>query len=463
MFLDFYHLREQPFGVAPDPAYLYLSQTHREALASLSYGIKADRGFMALIAEPGMGKTTVLYQLLEELRDSARTVFLFQTQCDSREFFRYLLTELGIDSPQVGLVAMHNKLNEVLFREMLAGRRFVLVVDEAQNLGESVLETIRLLSDFERPNAKLLQIVLSGQPPLAGKLAQPGLLQLRQRISILSCLKQLSAAETASYIGHRLKVAGYCGGLLFAPDALATIAERSQGIPRNINNLCFNTLSLGHARGQQTISAQIVQEVLANLDIHSISGRPHSGARPAAVTPFRTPLELTYEPVGRHGLGRWISRGAALSSILLLGSLLLFPSAGKLNRAMQSLAVKAVHGAVDYARADSPAVPSGSATRGTGSVTSSMAHNADPQYIGSRQILTVVAGPRQTLREICLLYMGRYDKELLEEVCALNPGLKDLNQIEAGQLIQLPLPGGALRKVLDTEEVAGVSKREPSN
>ena len=104
-FLDFYHLREQPFGVTPDPAYLYPSQTHREALASLSAGIKEDRGFMALIAEPGMGKTTLLYQLLEEWRNSARTVFLFQTQCDSREFFRYVLGELGIDAEQLGLAA----------------------------------------------------------------------------------------------------------------------------------------------------------------------------------------------------------------------------------------------------------------------------------------------------------------------------------------------------------------------
>lgn len=460
MFLDFYHLREQPFGVAPDPAYLYLSQTHREALASLSYGIKADRGFMALIAEPGMGKTTLLYQLLEELRDSARTVFLFQTQCDSREFFRYLLNELGVDSSQMGLVAMHNKLNEVLFKEMLAGRRFVLVVDEAHNLGESVLETTRLLSNFERPNTKLLQVVLSGQPPLAAKLAQPGLLQLRQRISMLSRLKPLSAAETADYIEHRLKVAGYSGGTLFTPPALALIAEQSQGIPRNINNLCFNALSLGQARGQETISAEIVQEVAANLDVHPLLGEPASGPPPAVVTPFQAPVELTYEPTQRHGLGRWISRGAALSSILLLGSLLLFPSVGKLNRAMQSLAVKAVHGAVAHVLADSP---SGLATGGIGSLPSSMANNADPQYIGSRQILTVVARPQQTLREVCLLYMGRFDGELLEEVRALNPRLKDLDQIEAGQMIQLPLPGGALRKVLDTAEVAGGSQSEPRN
>ena len=131
MFLDFYGLREQPFGITPDPNYLYLSRTHDEALGALLDGIKADRGFMALIAEPGMGKTTILYRLMEELCDSARTVFLFQTQCDSREFFRYILSELGMKTARMGLVSMHNKLNEVLFSEMLAGKRFVVIVDLA--------------------------------------------------------------------------------------------------------------------------------------------------------------------------------------------------------------------------------------------------------------------------------------------------------------------------------------------
>src|SRR3989454_10914957 len=194
--LSFYGLREQPFGVTPDPAYLYLGPAHRQALSSISCGIENDRGFMALIAEPGMGKTTLLNKLLEELRDSTRTVFLFQTQCGSRGFFRYLLSELGVESVVgMDLVAMHHKLNEILFQEMLEGRRFVLVVDEAQNLHDSVLETIRLLSDFETSHTKLLEIVLAGQPQLAAKLARPNLSQLRQRIAVLAKLEPLSAAE----------------------------------------------------------------------------------------------------------------------------------------------------------------------------------------------------------------------------------------------------------------------------
>ena len=284
MFLDFYGLREQPFGITPDPNYLYLSRTHDEALGALLDGIKADRGFMALIAEPGMGKTTILYRLMEELCDSVRTVFLFQTQCDSREFFRYILSELGMKTARMGLVSMHNKLNEVLFSEMLAGKRFVVIVDEAQDLEEPVLETIRLLSDFETPHAKLLGIILSGQPLLAEKLAQPALSQLKQRIAIVRRLEPLSPYETACYIEHRLKVAGFSGGRLFEPEALALIGEQSQGIPRQINNLCFNALSLGEARKSLTISGEIAQDVFANVTVDSIVKQLHIKGSPAPVT-----------------------------------------------------------------------------------------------------------------------------------------------------------------------------------
>ena len=156
-----------------------------------------------------MGKTTLLYQLLEELRDTTRTVLVFQTQCTSREFIEYILHDLGVDVKGMGLVAMHGKLNEILFEELLAGKRFVLVVDEAQNLDDTVLETVRMLSNFETHNAKLLQIILAGQPRLAAKLAQPRLSQLRQRIAVLSRLEPFTVEETGLYIEHRLKVAGY--------------------------------------------------------------------------------------------------------------------------------------------------------------------------------------------------------------------------------------------------------------
>lgn len=267
MFLEFYGLREQPFGVTPDPRFIYLGPAHREALASLYYGIESGRGFMALIAKPGMGKTTLLFQLLEKFRGNARTAFLFQTQCNSREFMRFLLTELGSENHEHDFVRMHDEFNKLVLQEARAGRPLIVVVDEAQNLEPSVLETIRLLSDFETPKAKLLQIILAGQPELADKLASRQLSQLRQRISMLSGLSPLSVAESSNYIQHRLLIAGYSGGPLFTPEAMQAIAQFTEGIPRSINNFCFNALSLGCALRERVISTSIVAEVISDLDI----------------------------------------------------------------------------------------------------------------------------------------------------------------------------------------------------
>jgi len=272
MFLEFYGLKDQPFGVTPDPRFLYLSPTHREALASLYYGIETGRGFLALIAKPGMGKTTLLFQLLERFRTTATTAFLFQTQCTSREFMRLLLNETGCETESSeDLVSMHEQFKARLLQVAREGRRFIVIIDEAQNLDPSVLESVRLLSDFETPRAKLLQIVLAGQPELADKLARPALSQLRQRISLLTALAPLPFEEVERYIHHRLHTAGCRVDSLFTLQARQMIAQISDGNPRNISNLCFNALSLGYALNQKTVDADIVREVVADFDISKLT------------------------------------------------------------------------------------------------------------------------------------------------------------------------------------------------
>src|SRR5258708_4568263 len=173
MLLKFYGLDDQPFGVTPDPRFLYFTAGHREALAALYYAIEERRGFSALVAKPGMGKTTLLFRLLESLQDSTRTAFLFQTGQDSREFLDSLVRDLGITAAANDLPSLHEALNEMLVQEMEADRRVVVVIDEAQNLSEEMLEAVRLLSNFETPAAKMIHIVLAGQPALADKLAGP--------------------------------------------------------------------------------------------------------------------------------------------------------------------------------------------------------------------------------------------------------------------------------------------------
>ncbi|HET9177644.1 MAG TPA: AAA family ATPase [Terriglobia bacterium] len=270
MFLRYYGLREQPFSTTPDPRYLYMSASHREALASLIYGIETGRGFVSLIAEPGMGKTTLLFQLLDRFRNSARTVFLFQTQGDTREFLTNLISDLGLVPDDRDVSALQRQLNDILIQEARLGRQFVLVIDEAQNLEDAVLESVRMLSNFETSRSKLMQIVLAGQPGLADKLARPDLEQLMQRVSVICRLKPFNRQEVADYIDHRLRIAGHHGGRLFTPEAIAMIADLSEGIPRNVNNICFHALSLGYAKGQKAIDGAVIEEVYSDLELETL-------------------------------------------------------------------------------------------------------------------------------------------------------------------------------------------------
>ena len=394
MILDFYQLREQPFGVTPDPAYLYPSRTHCEALDSLTEAILDDRGFLALIAEPGMGKTTLLNQVLEGLRDTARVVFLFQTQCNSREFFQYLMSELGVDSTGMGLVAMHNKLNEILFAEMLAGRRFVLIIDEAQNLDESVLETIRLLSNFETPHSKLVQIVLAGQPQLGEKLEQKQLAQLLQRITVIQHLEALSQEETVRYVRHRLRVAGHHGGTLFELESLALIAERSQGIPRNINKICFRSLLEGYAGGYQTLSPDIVEKATRRLEfVTATRSKLTSMSAPSAVlsstdlqgaVSLPSTPQLTYQPRAAFGLPGWRIGTGILIAVLFSAGL-------ALPRTVLKQITKIVRGEVTATRNVVQREAAGRASQTSGTQESAESREAIESRINERGMPSVTA------------------------------------------------------------------------
>jgi general secretion pathway protein A len=266
MLSEYFGFRDNPFVVTPDSRCLYLSDTHKEALASLLYAFYSNRGFIALIAPPGMGKTTLLFRFLETVRESARSVFLFDTQCTSRELVRYILTDLGV-TPGQDAVEMHEQLKGVLAEEAQAGRGLVIVVDEAQNLSEEALETIRLLTNFETSRAKLMQIVLAGQPELATKLAAPSLEQLRQRISTVCHVEPLSEVDSKAYIDHRLKLAGYSGPPLFTQEALELILRTGRGVPRIINTLCFNALTLCCATKQKQVDAAMVAEAIFDMEL----------------------------------------------------------------------------------------------------------------------------------------------------------------------------------------------------
>lgn len=283
MLLQYFGLKEEPFGVSPDPRRLFLTQTHSEALEALQFGFSSNRGFTAMIAPPGMGKTTLLFRFLEQIRETARVVFLFDmdSTCEPREFVAYILRDLGI-VPAQGSAEMHDQLSEVLVEENLAGRKFVIVIDEAQNLSDAVLERVRLLTNFESSKGKLIQVVLSGQPQLSDKLLQSSLLQLRQRISTVCHIKSLSIEETIGYINYRVKMAGYLGQPLFTEGAMRLIAQASHGTPRTINNLCFNALTLCCKLKSKEVDIAMVAKVISALQLIAPSREPY--VSPASVS-----------------------------------------------------------------------------------------------------------------------------------------------------------------------------------
>ena len=440
MFLDFYKLREQPFGVTPDPRYLYFSPGHREALASLFYGIETGRGFLSLVAEPGMGKTTLLFQLLQRWKGYVHSAFLFQTQCNSRELIRYLLDDLGIKSDGEDIVRMHSELNDFLYRETKAGRRVVVFIDEAQNLSDAVLETVRLLSDFEAPDKKLLQIILAGQPELSERLSRPGLAQLRQRIAIRARLEPLPAGEVVRYVHHRLQIAGYEGPELFSSEALELIAKRSQGIPRLINNICFNALSLGCATQMRQVDARVATEAVEELSM-SFSGpkpmAPRQLATRTVTNGLRSSLESGYRRIRTNLFGRRFLSTAVV--LLATGGLGMILGTRTHSASVQSPAVSDLK-ATESARAQGS--ESSSERRLTGSTTGQPSANipltGEPE--SSVKSFTYVIQPKDTLRDLCVSMLGRYDRNVLSEIRELNPELKNPDLLEVGQEVRLPMP-----------------------
>lgn len=310
MFENFYQLRQQPFGTNPDPRFLYMSRTHREAYSSLLYRVQTDAGFLAMVAQPGMGKTTLLFHLLHRLQSTTRTAFIFHTQCTSHELLRYLLSEFDCDTSITDPVRISRELKSILLAEAKAGRRCVLIIDEAQNLEPDVLETIRLLSNFETPRHKLLNIILSGQSELGEMLSRPGLQQLRQRLSCIIHIETFAPEETALYIANRLSVAGYSGELshLFSVQALALIAQLSNGIPRIINNICFNALSLGFALENRYIDLPIVEEVACDLGLSLQPPLAPVGSAESCASSLRSVLDSP-------SVGKWGDALAAVSSV----------------------------------------------------------------------------------------------------------------------------------------------------
>ena len=293
MYNDFYNLKRTPFGLTPDPKYIFKTESHLEVTANLKYGIEQSKGIVVVIGEVGTGKTTTLRSLIQQFGHDILAVYIFNPYLTVSEFFELFADGLKLGLPRtVSKADLLTAIGRTLAVRHARGLRTVLVVDEAHGLSTALLEEIRLLANFETNSEKLLQVILCGQPELRGILNQPQLRQLKQRVSLRSTIAPLSAPEVGKYIRFRLKTAGAERVDLFDAAAVELISQVSLGVPRVINNICDNALLYGYAGGHSVITSDIIREVIATLDISADDltgdgdavGEQWAGARAAVVS-----------------------------------------------------------------------------------------------------------------------------------------------------------------------------------
>lgn len=267
MYNEFYGFREAPFNLTPDPRFLYYSERHREALHHILFGIRERKGFIQITGEVGAGKTTVCRAMLEQLGPTFHTALILNPVLDGLELLRAIVAEFGVPAPKRrDRIGCLEALNRFLLEQVARGHDAVLLIDEAQDLSPELLEQVRLLSNLETDQRKLLQIVLVGQPELRDRLNDPKLRQLRQRITVRYHLAPLSRQETDLYIRHRLEVAGANGSPSFDRWALRRIHRYAGGIPRLVNAVCDKALLCGFVTGTEHLTSAHVRRAIRELE-----------------------------------------------------------------------------------------------------------------------------------------------------------------------------------------------------
>ncbi len=315
MYNEFFGLETDPFRINPDQRFLDMSESHREALATLVYEVQEQKGFIVITGEVGTGKTTVLNALLGKLKPTVQAAYLFNTVLSLEDFFDYLFEELELEPVEpFRKVRALRRLNAHLIERLRMGLQTLLIIDEAQNLSDELLEEIRMLSNLETPQSKLLQIVLVGQPELAEKLDQSELRQLRQRVELRHQIVPLDACGTGQYVRERLLIAGHANAEIFTNSALRDVYSYSRGIPRVINVLCDNALLTAFARQSLRVSSAMVKSAADDVGLRAGARPRDAAARDAAargaVAQRQSRARRPVKPAGSW-FGRWRRRPVA--------------------------------------------------------------------------------------------------------------------------------------------------------
>jgi general secretion pathway protein A len=470
MYQEFFGLRESPFALTPDPRYLFLSEAHKEALASAVYGVQERKGFVLILGEVGTGKTTLIRHLLGRFGPNIRSVFVFNPAVSFPELLQLMLRDLELPCGSSRRVEMIDTLNDYLLKEAAAGRYVVVIIDEAQHLSPAVLEEVRMLSNLETARGKLIQILLVGQPELGDKLSRPELRQLRQRISLVAELKPLSYPDTVQYVKHRLEVAGMSDPTIFSDRALKIIHRASGGIPRLINVLCDKALVLSYGEGSRRIKGRLIKEVLKDwrpferpsavslraraVSRHRARGRAPAGKIAAAVAIGIVGAALLVLLAGQRDgalFGRiWHGLLPAGATGTVVGSA--EPSKASLTPPTAALSPEGASGASLPSRSDLQ--PAGTQVSLPGSSSGALAATpvaAMPSAAGSERSREVVIASRDVFSEVVNRNYGRSDLMALDFVKAANPQLASIDRLRVGQRLRLPPfePGSLVQQTDD--------------
>jgi general secretion pathway protein A len=462
MYYEHFRLSGEPFSLTPDPAFLFLSEKHREAMAAVQYGLLNGRGFITLIGEVGTGKTTILYSVLSQLGPEVATAYVAYAAHSFDDLLALALKDLGERPPEgASRLQLLEVLQRTLLRRDADGRRTALVIDEAQSLSDATFEELRLLSNFETYTHKLLQIVLVGQPELQERLRQQNLRQLQQRVSVRAVINPLDAVEMRAYVLHRLRQVGG-DELLFEPAALRAIVRHARGIPRRANILCHNALLFAFGRSLPLVTASAAQEAIAEMD----ERRPGLLGRGALRRVTPSPTRSWRVPLGVAAAGAF----ALVAGGVLLGgsSDVTLPDGGARAAAPPVVAAEPAAPApvvaaeptaaaptvgsepaaaaplpVAEARAPAAAVEASDVPMAPPAVAAEPAPGADARpEIGVREVAIDAGGSvLGAARELYGTLPGRSGTSaLLDEVRRLNPGLRDVNLVKAGATLKFPAP-----------------------
>jgi len=417
MYNDFYGFSEKPFELTPNPRFLYLTPSHREALASMTHGIKNRKGFISMTGGVGTGKTTLIHSLLDRLDNKVKTVLIFHTTITFTDLLKTIVQELDLPAVKESRMDLLHQLIQYLALMGKRGETLVIIIDEAQKLPQRVMEELQMFCDME---SKVVQILFVGQPELEDKLNSESLKQLRQGIEIRRQIRGLSEEESKEYIDHRLRLVGSSSSQIFSPKALSLICSYAQGIPRVINGLCDNALLMGSSSFKKKIDVDIIREVIKNMEGPSLQRTiPSSTAVVKKIRAF---------PFGL----RFLLKKASLIivvSLLCLGTLIFLTRRHTEQKSAKTWDIKSLESR--YVDTESLSTSTSSQTT---QPSASMAA-AGRQY-KLNEMIAVKKG--QTISDLTKKYYGIVNMTLIDFLLEVNPDITNVHLITVDQKIKIP-------------------------